>query len=351
MRKAVKFLILISIAFGFVFITTGHVMADKLGEKTTIEDIWKNPDKFKDLTVSVQGQVLEFITEQSNTNSFYVLKGKYDGVIRVKVQFDEPTIGKKYIVTGTLYPDVDLYNTGNIDDAVFIHQTNIKEIDDFYDWDKEPVTKPKSITDEEKTNTEKKPIEIDYLFYVIIIAIILVLIVIILLVVKFMSSKKETSTNNSFIPEAPVQNTVAPSSASAPVAEDDFKTIKIVRDTSRTLKFIPGQLEIISGEDMGKSFRLAGYPSADGSITTMGTKEQTGDRRFAHILIDKKFRTVSRYQAEFIYRNTENKLYIKNISKVNLTKIDGTELKENEMAVVKNGSTITTGELDFRYTV
>ncbi len=348
MRKAVNFLLLISIAFGFVFITTGHLMADNLGEKTTIEDIWKNPDKFKDLTVSVQGQVLEFIAEQSSTNSFYVLKGKYDGVIRVKVQFDEPTIGKKYIVTGTLYPDVDLYNTGNIDDAVFIHQSSIKEIDDFYDWE---LVSDLPIETETEAITTEKTSEIDYLLYVIIIAIILVLIVIILLVVKFMSSNKEPVSAKSVIPEIPTQNIVVPSSTSAPIAEDDFKTIKIVRDTSRTLKFIPGQLEIISGEDMGKSFRLAGYPSAEGSITTMGTKEQTGDRRFAHILIDKKFRTVSRYQAEFIYRNTENKLYIKNISKVNLTKIDGTELKENEMAVVKNGSTITTGELDFRYTV
>jgi len=346
MKRVGNILLLISITFSFLISTANQLMAEKLGEKTTIENIWKNPDNFKDLTVSVQGQVLEFIYEESSTNSFYVLKGKYDGVIRVKVQFEEPTIGKKYIVTGTLYPDVDMYNTGNIDDAVFIHQTNITEIDDFYDWEKEIVNEqtPK----EPKSGDDKQ--EIDYIFYAIIIAIIIVLIVIIIVVIKLLSSNKQSNSSNYEQPVAPVQNTSLDSSFNQQKVEDEFKTIKIVRDTNRTLKFIPGQLEIISGEDMGKSFRLAGYPSSDGSVTTMGTKEQTGDKRFAHILIDKKFRTVSRYQAEFIYRNSENKLYVKNISKVNFTKIDGTELKENEMALVKDGSVITTGELEFKYT-
>ena len=341
----------LSFVFGFSmiwFLAFPKVsFAEKAPIKTSIEEIIQNPGKFYDEAVIVQGYVQEFLKKPSKTNAFYLLKGKYDGIIQVRVQYNEPSVGKKYIIEGTVY-------SGQNGSSVFIHQTSIKEIGDFFKWGTTPPPGP-GIVDppNEKKNSGS---EMDVKFYILIGAIALIAIIIIILII--MMIKKSKNKNASGI-SRPVSPSTAPPPPPAPsktppapvFQEEEYKTIKIVRDPSRTLKFIPGELEIISGDDSGKSFRLTGYPTARGSVVTLGTQPAEGDRKFAHILIDKKFRTVSRHQAEFIYKDNEQKLYIKNLSKTNLTRINDVELKPNEEAEITNGSSVTTGELTFRYTV
>ena len=319
--------------------------AEKAPIETSIEEIIQNPGKYYDEAVKVQGYIQEFLKKPSKTNSFYLLKGKYDGIIQVRVQFNEPSVGKKYIIEGTVY-------SGQNGSSVFIHQTGIEEIPDFFEWGKKPkITKDPKITEPGKIGGSVG--EMDIKFYILGGAIALIIVIIIVVIVMMISKNKNTA--NMPAPVTPTAVPPSPSPAAVPPAppaqEEEYKTIKIVRDPSRTLKFIPGELEIISGDDSGKSFRLTGYPTARGSVVTLGTQPAEGDRKFAHILIDKRFRTVSRQQAEFIYKDSEQKLYIKNISKTNLTKVNDIELKPNEEAELTNGSSVTTGELTFRYTV
>ena len=323
--------------------------AEKAPIKTSIEEVIQNPGKYYVEAVMIQGYVQEFLKKPSKTNSFYLLKGKYDGIIQVRVQFNEPSVGKKYIIEGTVY-------SGQNGSSVFIHQTGIKEIPDFFNWTK--TTDNQNVVTRDKGEEEQDNVEtIDIKFYILIGAIALIAVIIIIVIIMMINKNKNKNKNNSGYsrpvsaptPSQPQTPSFTPPPPAA--QEEEYKTIKIVRDPSRTLKFIPGELEIISGDDSGKYFRLTGYPTSKGSVVTLGTQPAEGDRKFAHILIDKKFRTVSRQQAEFIYKDSEHKLYIKNVSKTNLTRINDIELKPNDEAEITNGSTVTTGELTFRYTV
>jgi hypothetical protein len=127
---------------------------------------------------------------------------------------------------------------------------------------------------------------------------------------------------------------------------NNFMTVNIVsQQAPKTMVFIPGKLEIVNGNDAGKQFVLSAYPAPTGAIVSIGSREETGDRKFSHIRLMEK--TVSRAQAEFIYR--DKKLYIKNLSKTNYTQLDGTDLQPEELGEVVPGSKIRMGELVFQY--
>ena len=128
-------------------------------------------------------------------------------------------------------------------------------------------------------------------------------------------------------------------------AESDFKTIKITSPTDKTLKFIPGQFIVLTGRDRGKPIRVAGFPTPEGSIVTVGREEASGERTYAHIQIE--LQTISRKQAELIYK--EKKLFIKNLSETNPTLVNETEVKLNETMEVPLESEIRMGEIKFKY--
>ena len=129
-----------------------------------------------------------------------------------------------------------------------------------------------------------------------------------------------------------------------------FKTVQIVTNQAdkKTLVFIPGKLVIKNGEDKGKEIFLAGYQDSDGAIVTLGSKEETGDRKSSHIRLMEP--TVSRSQAEIILLNKDKKMVIKNLSKTNYTQVNGEELLPNAIKEIKSGDLIKTGEIEFQYT-
>jgi pSer/pThr/pTyr-binding forkhead associated (FHA) protein len=113
------------------------------------------------------------------------------------------------------------------------------------------------------------------------------------------------------------------------------------------MKFIPGTFVITSQEDKGKSFKIPGFHTPDGSVVTIGREDVNNERRYAHIRIADKFATVSRKQAEILF--AFDKLYVKNLSATNYTVVDGYELKPNERREISAGSIIKMGELEFTY--
>jgi len=168
---------------------------------------------------------------------------------------------------------------------------------------------------------------------------ILLLILIIVLLLK----KKSGEVNKKKIPEVKSAPTIP--EKSMPTPKENLKTMIIPATSSRTMKFIPGGLEVLTGEDKGRIIRISGYPTPEGSIVTIGREPVTGPRDFAHIQF--KERTISRRQAEIIYK--DGKLYIKNLSETNFTSLDGKEIPVNTAVELKSDSIITFGEIEMKY--
>ena len=259
-------------------------------EKKTIEEIIDNPGPLVNETVLVEGTITQYIEETSESMAYYLLQGDFGGNIMVKTN-DEPKINNRYSVIGTVYSEGG---------RPFIHENSRRCLDCNY-----------------------------YLLYIIIGSSVLLLIIIIYLIILSVRSKSKQIT--------PDTDT------------NDYKTLIIPRGDPKTMQFIPGKLEILTGEDTGKSFMLPGYPTPEGSIVTLGKKKLTGDRANSHIQIDQKYLTVSRMQAELIYVN--GKLFVRNLSTTNITQVDGRALDANEKVELKPGAVMKTGELEFKYVI
>jgi pSer/pThr/pTyr-binding forkhead associated (FHA) protein len=130
-----------------------------------------------------------------------------------------------------------------------------------------------------------------------------------------------------------------------PTPKENLKTMIIPATSSRTMKFIPGGLEVMTGDDKGRTIRISGYPTEDGSTVTIGREPVSGPRDYAHIQF--KERTISRKQAEIIFK--DGKLFIKNLSETNFTCLDGLDIPVNTALELKSGSIITFGEIDMKY--
>ncbi|MGE5432937.1 MAG: FHA domain-containing protein [Syntrophomonadaceae bacterium] len=336
-------------------------------KKITIEEISKDPAALNSTAVEVEGIVTQYVPSTSSTTSYYMMNGEYGGSVKVNTSSGAPELFKRYKVSGTVYIDPlskgpfisertrsslePAVNSGQAEGtdplvillvvlflllaAIFIYtqisrrrERNYEEV--IYAL---PLTPQNGTMTLPETPIADKPVEvprekrrmepvIEKPFPVM----------------EMPPAEKKTSGNNS-----------SGNNSSAPFYDSDFRTIKIVPSAPQTITFIPGQLEIISGEDSGKSFRIAGFPTAGGSIVSIGREVVTGERAYAHIQLNEKFRTVSRRQAELIYK--DHKLYVKNLSETNLTQVDGVELKPGECAELKPDAKIRTGEIEFQYKI
>jgi hypothetical protein len=254
-----------------------------------IEDIFENPGKYENEKVVISGIVNQYFPSTTKTTSYYMVQGNYGGEINVNTTLKPPVTFKKYQITG----------------VVVIDQVQGR-----------PVIIEKS----------RKMVQ-SWIFYALGGAVILLIGFLIIYILR-------TRKNNA--------SSVSYASASA---SPDYATIKISSGPPPTMILIPGELEIISGLDKGKSFRIAGYPTSEGSIVSLGREIIEGDRKYAHIQLLEK--TVSRRQAELIFKNSL--LFIKNLSETNFTQVDGKTLSINESVELRSGVVIKTGEVEFRY--
>lgn len=277
---------------------------------TTIEKIYENPSQYDGELVTVPGLVTQFVEAEENSTAHYLLKGDFGRHIRVVTAEKEPETYKKYKVTGIVYINQEL-------NSPFISETSRIEIG--------------AIKDSVKSENEKG---LDFAQFLLIAIAIAAVIAVIMIFVKGVGKQSSGAS--------PEVGTTAPL---APMK--DFQTIKInkVTEDAKTIKYIPGELKIIGGKDKGKVFKIGGYPTDEGNVVSIGRGDVHGERRYAHIkLMDQ---TVSRQQALIIQKG--KKLLVKNMSKTNFTVVDGVELKTDETAEIKPGSTIKTGEVEFQY--
>lgn len=313
--------------------------------QTTIDNITKNPGRYDGDVVNVEGLVIQYVESQTTT-SYYLLKSDYGAIIKVNTAEGSPVTNKKYKVRGIVYID-------QLTRTAFISEKSRALLKETASSQQNPPTgSSNDSSDVRDDNT---------ITYIIIASAIMIIGLLIFAMTRNRKTQKadEFSKSNYQAQQMPSSgggNKTGSNDATTKInseqevstsSSDDFKTIKITTSAPKTLKFIPGKLVITNGEDKGKEFKIAGYPTPEGSIVSIGREEIKGERSYSHIQLLQK--TISRKQAEII--STGGKLYVKNLSETNLTQVDGIEIQPNQKTELKPNSTIMTGEVEFKYTV
>lgn len=281
-----------------------------------IGDIVNNPTNFNNEFVKIRGLVIQYTQGDTQTTSFYLLKSDYGAIIRVNTAQGKPETNAKYDVTGTVV--IDQTN----------HQVYLVE-QSKYELTDTPV-KPES------------PLANWTILFLIGGIILLIILVIVYFVIKSSSGKNSPYTESlPHLPKAEFEG----GSVSSIDDDTDFKTIRISQSSPKTLKIIPGKLQIIAGLDKGKEFPIMGFPGSDGCVLSIGREKGNSESELSHIQLLEK--TVSRRQAEIMY--VDNKLFVKNLSGTNFTRLNGIDLKIGETGEVVPDSIIKTGEVEFKY--
>lgn len=290
---------------------------------TTIESIVTNPGNFADGAVEISGTVTLYAAARPPTG-YYLLKGASGTAIRVNTTEGSPELTKKYRVTGVVY----LEPTTRI--PFISEKSRVRE-------DSPPQTSAPAAAENEYAPVWTWLLPI----------LLLVFLGIVLFLVRRRRQPALPSAGSAVPEPAPPMEEALVLPPSEPVS--DLKTVRIVQPSAMTMRYVPGELVVLSGEDQGKSFKIAGYPTPEGSIVTIGREPVADERAYAHIQIEERFHTVSRKQAELIWK--EKKLFVKNLSDTNPTQVNGVEIKAGKTVQLKAGSVLRTGELEFEYRV
>jgi hypothetical protein len=294
---------------------------------TSIETIVTNPEKFADSAVEISGTVSLYAAAASPSTGHYLLKGSSGTAIRVNTTEGAPELRRKYRVTGIVYLDPTTR-------VPFISEKGRARED-------VPEQGPAASGTPEE---DKQWWEGGWLLAILLLALIAVAV--------HALRKRKPALPTPELP-TPVQEATPVQEEAAvpapPQPESDLKTVRIVPPSPKTMRYIPGDLVVLSGEDQGKSFKIAGYPTPEGSIVTIGREPVADERAYAHIQIEERFHTVSRKHAELIWK--DKKLYVKNLSDTNPTQVNGVEIKPGKTVQLKPGSIMRTGELEFEYRV
>ena len=321
---------------------------------TTIDEVMANPGGYISTIQTINGLVDSYIYDDNG--SYYIFKSDYGNPIRVLSE-DKPETNRKYTVKAFVYVDKQNNMVMLIEKARWSidklecqycgKKFNTEEELDNHLVSIHKVTCPKCGAVFYSQNELEYHIKTEHptkWWLYAIVGLLIIILIIILILQKLQKKKNEEITDTG---GGEIISTDSGAETIKTTADSDFQTIKFAPQIPDTMVFIPGKLEIISEVDTGKSFRIAGYPSPKGNIVTIGRESVSGDRQYSHIQINKKFGTVSRKQAEI--REKDGKIYIKNLSNINLTQLNGRELAEGEMPELQIDDIIRTGELEFKY--
>ncbi len=109
-----------------------------------------------------------------------------------------------------------------------------------------------------------------------------------------------------------------------------------------TLQFLPGRLEIASGQDTGREIRFVRVPGPNGTEVTFGRSE---GELYRHIQLHDQ--TVSRSHARL--RFAEGHWSLCNLSQTNPVVLDGTVLPADEEQLLHDGARIEMGQVLFTF--
>ena len=184
-------------------------MLSLYSQKTTIEDILNNSNRYKEEVVEVEGTVVQYVPADAQSTSYFLLQSDYGNQIRVNTSQSKPETFKKYRIKGVLYYDD---NAG----TVFISEQSRTPLD------VQVVQNPIQPSIEETKDNS--------LLYFLIAAGIVILIILIIIISRFFQAKKQDLTGSSVNTQS--LQTQTSSSLKTEILEpstreNDFKTIKI----------------------------------------------------------------------------------------------------------------------------
>jgi hypothetical protein len=326
--------------------------------EATISEVKNNPGKFRGQQVSVEGTVARHVDSGSDTETMnYILQNDSGQEIRAKTTEQPPETGGRYRVAGVV--EISPFNRQPVLDEESRSQISSGAA-------QSGATSSESLRQGFSTIT----------VYLILGLGVLVVVVLAYFAyasqddepVSEMSPSKDgapdpepatelSSTElaadgeepaDSGFPE-PAGQRIKSESSSSQEPEDESEgpeTLKF-KAPPKTMKFVPGRLVIAAGPDQGKEFRIAGRPTPDGNVVTIGRAEVEGERAFAHIQLGDTYRTVSRMQAEIIQQ--DQTILLKNTSETNPTMVNGDQVPAGNTVELQDGDMIRMGELMLRY--
>lgn len=334
-----------------VFILSGKLSAQ---QDSTLIKVLSEPGHWFDKQVRVRGIVEEHIPfvrpyrEGEQRTIEFLLRGDFGNRVRVRSHFEAPETNKKYEITGIFQlSGLEASEEKNYFPEFIIIETGRQHLDEVL----------AARVAQDAVATKEAWWDRNGLYVLIAAGAVVLILIILLLVLAFRKPSpppaiKQAAPAYSPPPHPPAQPQPQPAAHSPPPTETpafstpgQYKTIKLAVNAPKTMRFMPGSLEIMSSEDKGKVFRMAGYPTEHGSIVTLGRDAVSGQRGFSHIQLNDK--TVSRKQAEIIYR--DGKILLKNISETNYTQVDGQDIEPNSAIELHDGSIIRTGAVEFKY--
>jgi hypothetical protein len=326
--------------------------------EASLSEINGNPGKFQDQSVVVEGTVSRQIESGDNTaTSNYMLQDDSGEELRVETTEQPPSTGGRYQVTGVI--EISAFNN------------------------RQPVLEEQSRSQlaSASQNQASSSESLRQGFSTITVYLILSLGVLVVVVLGYFayasqqddspevapaedgtpetagaSSSDLSSTElggddgepETGFPEPSGQRIKSESSSSqSPEEESDGPETLKFKAPPKTMKFVPGRLVIAAGPDQGKEFRIAGRPTPEGNVVTIGRAEVEGERAFAHIQLGDTYRTVSRMQAEIIQQ--DQTILLKNTSETNPTMVNGDQVPAGETVELGDGDMIRMGELMLRY--
>jgi len=326
--------------------------------QTSISEINGNPGKYRGQTVTVQGTIDRHVDSGSDTDTKnYIIKDDSGQEIRAKTTKKPPSTGARFQVEGTI--EISPFNRKPV-------------------LDEESRSELSSASQNQASSSES----LRQGFSTITVYLIFGLGILVVVVLGYfayasqaddrrqavappsddgVSEDQEGSSDlsttelggdgdesESGFPEPSGQRIKSESSSSQSSEEDSDgpETLKF-KAPPKTMKFVPGRLVIAAGPDQGKEFRIAGRPTPDGNVVTIGRAEVEGERAFAHIQLGDTYRTVSRMQAEIIQQ--DQTILLKNTSETNPTIVNGDNLPAGETVELQDGDMIRMGELMLRY--
>ena len=255
---------------------------------TYIIDIQENQNQWIGWTVRVKGIVDELIPDKNG--NYYLLKDAYGGVCAVNCR-TFPEVGYTYTVTGRVQKDA-------IKTLPIIIEVN-------------------------------RARDIDWIIIAVFIVLGIVIIALIFYMVYFKRRIKAMVYKKTEQEAMQKADITPPKGGTGPA----------------TLFLLPGKLEIISGPNKDLSFPIGAIQSGNMKRVLIGRENRHNDPGFLEL--GSKFNTVSAEQAEIRYMGSN--VYIKNLSDVNNTCLNGDKMQLNEQREIKSGDVVKMGELEMKY--
>ena len=353
------------------------------GKVVQIDSILFNPGMYNNEAVEIEGTVTQYVSGTPSSTAYYILKGDYGATIKVNTDNQSPQINKRYRVRGIIYinnnsepflseksrspenGDIDNDGISNAEDNC-PNKANPGQVDSDNDGigDVCDNCPQKANPGQADSDNDGKGDVCDswlppWIYIVLGIGIILLLIILILRR-RNPSPKSAPSTHTEKAPRSDASAASSQNVGGDTIQYDVLQggsgdTVKIPTSSSsdKTLKTIPGKFVITSGDDANKSFKLFGVPTREGDMASVGREGSNweekvpGDRKFSHVLLQDSTNTLSRLQAEFIYKN--NQLHIRNKGNINKTQVNGKELEVDNTVPLKSGDIIKAGQIEIKY--